>query len=109
MAIKVNLEDGFPDGMTIDEEDMLWVGMWNGNAVARYNPKTGALMSKIEVPAHNVTACAFGGENLDILYITTSSLDMSDEEKQTYPLAGSIFSVIPGVKGVRTSFFGGQQ
>jgi sugar lactone lactonase YvrE len=106
VAVKVSEEDGFPDGMAIDEEDMLWVGMWNGDAVARFNPKTGKLISKIAVPAHNVTSCAFGGENLDILYITTSSLDMNEEEQNKYPLAGSIFKANPGVKGVQSRFFG---
>lgn len=106
IAVKISQEDGFPDGMAIDEEDMLWVGMWNGDAVARFNPKTGKLISKIAVPAHNVTSCAFGGENLDILYVTTSSLDMNEEEQNKYPLAGSIFRVNPGVKGVKSRFFG---
>lgn len=106
VAVKVSEEDGFPDGMTIDENDTLWVGMWNGNAIAHFNPKTGELIDKISVPAHNVTSCAFGGENLDILYITTSSLDMTDEEQKAYPLAGSIFKTKPGVKGVESRFFG---
>ena len=106
VAVKVSKEDGFPDGMTIDENDMLWVGMWNGNAIAHFNPKTGELIDKIKVPAHNVTSCAFGGKNLDILYITTSSLDMSEEEQKAYPLAGSIFKAKPGVKGVESCFFG---
>ncbi|GAB5399522.1 MAG: SMP-30/gluconolactonase/LRE family protein [Aureisphaera sp.] len=106
VAVIVDPKDGFPDGMTIDSEDMLWVGMWNGNAVARFNPKTGELMSKIEVPAHNVTACAFGGHNLDKLYITSASVDMTDEEKEQYPLAGSLFVADPGVTGVKSDFFG---
>ena len=97
---------GFPDGMAIDSDDMLWVGMWNGNAVIRCNPKTGKIISKIEVPAHNVTACAFGGKNLDTLYITTASIDMTEEEKAAYPLAGSLFKADPGVKGVKSVFFG---
>ena len=97
---------GFPDGMAIDSDDMLWVGMWNGNAVIRYNPQTGKVISKIEVPAHNVTACAFGGKNLDTLYITTASIDMTEKEKAAYPLAGSIFKADPGVKGVESVFFG---
>lgn len=96
---------GFGDGMTIDEEDKLWVGLWNGNAVARFDPLTGTLLEKIEVPAHNVTSCSFGGENFDTLYITTSSLDMNEEESKKYPLAGSLFEVKPGVKGVAGNFF----
>ncbi|MDX1471201.1 MAG: SMP-30/gluconolactonase/LRE family protein, partial [Flavobacteriaceae bacterium] len=60
----------------------------------------------IEVPAHNVTSCAFGGENLETLYITTESVDMTEEEKKKYPLAGSLFKVKPGAKGVKSTFFG---
>ena len=106
VVVKVPNSMGFPDGMAIDSEDMLWVGMWNGNAVIRCNPKTGKIISKIEVPAHNVTACAFGGKNLDTLYITTASIDMTKEEKAAYPLAGSLFKADPGVKGVKSVFFG---
>ena len=106
IAVKVPNSMGFPDGMAIDSEDMLWVGMWNGNAVIRCNPKTGKIISKIEVPAHNVTACAFGGKNLDTLYITTASIDMTKKEKAACPLAGSLFKADPGVKGVKSVFFG---
>jgi sugar lactone lactonase YvrE len=108
VAVEVSDSLGFPDGMTIDEENMLWVGMWNGNAVIRFDPTTGKVISKIEVPAHNVTSCAFGGKNLDTLYITTASVDMTPEEHAAFPLAGSLFKAFPGVKGVKSSFFGKQ-
>jgi sugar lactone lactonase YvrE len=104
-AVTIPIEVGFPDGMAIDEEDMLWVGLWNGNGVGRFNPKTGKMISKITVPAHNVTSCAFGGENLDKLYITTASVDMTKAERARYPLAGSLFVALPGVKGVKSNFF----
>lgn len=105
IAVEVPVSMGFPDGMAIDEEDKLWVGLWNGNSVARFDPDSGKLMSKIDVPAHNVTSCSFGGRNFDTLYITTSSLDMTEEEQAKYPLAGSLFEVKPGVKGVAGNFF----
>lgn len=105
VAVKVADSLGYPDGMTIDENDELWVGMWNGNGVIHFDPKTGKMISKIEVPAHNVTSCAFGGKDLDTLFITTSSLDMSEEEKSKYPNAGSLFKAVPGVKGVELPFF----
>ncbi|WP_082113266.1 SMP-30/gluconolactonase/LRE family protein [Kordia jejudonensis] len=105
VAVQVSSDLGFPDGMAIDAEDMVWVGMWNGNAVIRFNPKTGELLQKIEVPAHNITSCAFGGDNLEILYITSAKLDMTKEEAEKYPLAGSIFQVQTGVKGVKSAFF----
>ncbi|NNK81864.1 MAG: SMP-30/gluconolactonase/LRE family protein [Flavobacteriaceae bacterium] len=105
--ILVEVEDSFGilDGMAIDENDNLWVGLWDGFAVANFNSKTGELIRKIKVPAKNVTSCAFGGENLDILYITTSSLGMTEEEQKRYPNAGSLFKVKPGVKGVNTTHF----
>ncbi|MEM6684397.1 MAG: SMP-30/gluconolactonase/LRE family protein [Bacteroidota bacterium] len=101
----IPVEDGAPDGMAIDENDTLWVGLWNGDGIVNYDPKTGKRIQKIKVPAHNVTACAFGGENLDILYITTSNLDMTAEEQAKYPDAGSIFKIKLNTKGVRSDFF----
>ena len=78
VLVELSEADGFPDGIAIDEEDMLWVALWGGYAVARFNTQTGELMQKIDVPVKNVTACAFGGENLDILYITTASVETTD-------------------------------
>jgi len=62
-------------------------------------------LTRVEVPAPNVTSCAFGGPDLDVLYITTAG---GDDEKmlKEYPLAGSVFRVSPGVKGVKADFFG---
>lgn len=96
---------GFLDGMAIDENDNLWVGIWNGNKVICFDHITGEIISEVVVPAHNITACAFGGKNLDTLYITTAREDMTPKELQEYPLAGSVFKVVPGVKGVKSAFF----
>ena len=105
VAVAVSESLGYPDGMAIDENDKLWVGMWNGNSVLCFDPKTGKVIDKIEVPAHNVTSCAFGGKDLDLLYITTASIDMTKEEIKQFPLAGSLFVAKPGVKGVKSSLF----
>ncbi len=105
VAVKVSDSLGYPDGMAIDENDKLWVGMWNGNAVICFDPITGKMVAKIDVPAHNVTSCAFGGKDLDTLFITTARVDMTDEEHAKYPLAGSLFKAVPGVKGVKSTFF----
>ncbi len=105
VAVHIDESLGYPDGMAIDENDKLWVGMWNGNAVIQFDPLSGESMRTIEVPAHNVTSCAFGGENLSTLYITTARVDMSKEELETYPNAGSIFKINLDVKGVKSPFF----
>ena len=108
VVVKIDDALGSPDGMAIDENDNLWVGMWNGNAVLQFDSKTGRLLSRVEVPAHNVTSCAFGGKNFNELFITTSSVDMTTEEQQKYPFAGSLFKVKTEVKGVEGHFFKGR-
>lgn len=105
-AIKVPESMGYPDGSTIDSEGMIWIALWNGNCVTRWNPNTGELLQKVEVPAHNITSCAFGGKDLETLFITSSRLDMTEEELEQFPDAGSVFSVKVGVKGIESIPFG---
>lgn len=96
---------GTPDGNTIDEEGMLWIANWGAACVTRWNPQTGEMLQKIDVPALNVSALAFGGENLDELYITTCSLWMPEGEEKNYPEAGKTFVVKPGVKGIKCQYW----
>ena len=106
VAFPVDRSLGTPDGMTIDAEGMLWVALWGGAAVGRWDPHTGELLEKVEVPALNVTSCAFGGEDLSTLYITTASVEMSEEQRSQYPLAGGLFAVNLEVRGVPAYLFG---
>jgi sugar lactone lactonase YvrE len=107
IVVDLTAEKGVPDGMTIDEEGMLWVAHWGGHRVSRFNPENGRLLEVIPVPAENVTSCVFGGKNLDQLYITTARIGMSDEALANYPLSGGLFSVKTKVKGLPTFTFGG--
>ncbi|WP_211747589.1 SMP-30/gluconolactonase/LRE family protein [Paenibacillus sp. Marseille-Q4541] len=95
-------QDGFPDGMTVDAEGMIWVAHWGGSQVSRWNPNTGKLLSRIEVPAKQVTCCCFGGKDLDELYITTARTGLDEEQLANTPHAGGLFRVKPGVKGMPT-------
>ncbi|MCM3004230.1 SMP-30/gluconolactonase/LRE family protein [Priestia koreensis] len=92
--------EGSPDGMTIDAEGMLWVAHWGGSRVSRWNPHTATLLEEIAVPSLNVTACTFGGENLDELYITTARIGTEEDVLATFPHAGGLYKVKPGVKGM---------
>jgi len=107
-AVEVPSEMGAPDGMTIDAEGNIWVALWGGSAVGCWNPKTGEMLRTIEVPAKNVTSCAFGDDDLGTLYITTARQGTSDEELEKYPNAGGVFKTRPGVKGVEAFFFKGE-
>ncbi|MBO5953708.1 MAG: SMP-30/gluconolactonase/LRE family protein [Oscillospiraceae bacterium] len=102
VAVKVPVESGNPDGFTIAADGTLFVAHWGGSAIRRYDPATGEELGKWEFPAVHVTCCCFGGENLDELYVNTSSIDAPEAE---YPLAGSIFMVKPGVKGMKVNRF----
>ncbi len=97
---------GFPDGMTLDAEGMLWVALWGGGAVHCFDPGTGALLQVVEVPAPFTSSCAFGGPQLETLYITTARGGLSAEQLKQFPLSGNVFAVEPGVRGVPASFFG---
>ena len=79
-AIEVPSEMGAPDGMTIDEAGNLWIALWGGYAVGCWNPESGELIRTINVPAKNVTSCAFGDDDLGTLYITTAKQNVSKEE-----------------------------
>lgn len=85
--------EGYPDGMTIDNEGMLWIAHWGGWQVSRWNPQTGKQLLKIKMPAANITSCTFGGEHLQDLYITSSNRDVKNEDLHTQPLAGSLFLI----------------
>jgi sugar lactone lactonase YvrE len=100
---EVPAEVGLPDGLTVDEEGGIWVALYGGGSVRRYNPD-GMLDYVIEVPAKQVTACTFGGSGLDQLFITTSREDLKPGED---PLAGSLFRASGGVAGMPVRDFVG--
>ena len=97
-VIKVPESEGSPDGMTIDRDGMLWVALWGGYAVARYNPETGEQLRKIAVDAENTSCCVFGGENMDELFITTAMNDNGE--------GGELFWYKTDTKGVPAYRFG---
>ncbi|MUH36064.1 SMP-30/gluconolactonase/LRE family protein [Zobellia amurskyensis] len=104
-VIDVPEEFGFPDGMTIDNEGMLWIALWGGNSVSQWNPNTGELIQKIIIPAPHVTSCAFGGEDQRKLFITTAREGLTEAQLDEYPLSGSLFTIELPVGGPEVFFF----
>lgn len=105
VVITIPEEMGYPDGMTIDSNGMLWIALWDGFAVVQYNPHTGALLQTVKLPVPKVTSCAFGGIDLNTLFITSASVEMTDEELLKYPLSGGLFMVNLNTTGVRANYF----
>ncbi len=95
--------DALPDGLAVDAEGGVWVALWDGGAVRRYAPD-GMLDAVITLPCARVTACAFGGDGLDELFITTSRLELADGVD---PAGGSLFRCRPGVRGQAVLPFAG--
>lgn len=98
-VIEVPSEMGTPDGMAIDEKGMLWIAQWGGSGVYRWNPNDGKLLDKIELPVPQVTSCAFAGEKLDYLIITTARENFKEEDLEKYPESGNLFLIKTRVKG----------
>jgi sugar lactone lactonase YvrE len=85
--------EGYPDGMTIDSEGMLWIAHWGGWRVSRWNPNTGNKLTEIKLPAANITSCTFGGDKLQDLFITSAKKGLNKSELASQPLAGAIFII----------------
>ncbi len=95
----------YPDGMCMDREGMLWVAMWGGGCVNRYHPQTGELTGSVRVNAPHVTSCAFGGPEMDTLYITTARKDLTAAQLAAYPDSGALFAVKLPVRGLPAHTF----
>jgi sugar lactone lactonase YvrE len=104
-VIHIPQRDGNPDGMTIDADDNLWIALWGGARVVCYNPRTGRRLHTIRVPAPHTTSCAFGGPDLQTLFITTARQELSKEVLAQYPLSGDLFAVRPGATGVPANVY----
>lgn len=107
VSIHIPEKDGHPDGMTIDSEGKLWIALWGGGAVARYDPLTGKIIQRIKVPAPHTTSCAFGGKNLETIYITTARIGLNSQDLKEFPSSGGLFAAKPGVRGVPANFYKG--
>jgi sugar lactone lactonase YvrE len=98
---------GRPDGSTLDAEGMLWIAMYDGWSVTRWNPRSGELLQTIRLPVARVTSCAFGGPELDTLFLTSARQKLTEAQLAAQPEAGGLFRVRPGVRGLPACAFRG--
>ncbi len=99
---------GRPDGITLDAEGCLWVGLWGGWGLRRYAPD-GSLLGTVELPCANVTKVAFGGPDLETGYVTTAAIGLSEAERAAQPGAGDLFrfqAPAPGLPLAAVALFG---
>jgi sugar lactone lactonase YvrE len=84
--VSIDRSDGIPDGLTVDDEGGVWVALYGGSCVRRYDEQ-GRLDDVLEVPGQNVTSCCFGGDDGRSLFVTTAAPD------------GNVYVAHPGVAG----------
>jgi len=96
---------GWPDGMTSDTDGNLWIAIWGGAQVTKWNPNTGKLLEQIPVPALHTSSCVFGGKDMNELYVTSARTGMSEADLKKYPLSGGLFKVETKVTGMPTFEF----
>lgn len=97
--VDVDPELGTPDGIAVDAAGGVWVAMWAGGRLRRAE-HDGTWSQEILVPAANVTSCAFGGANLQTLYITSATVELTPAERAGQPHAGSVFGISLPIGGL---------
>ena len=102
--VEIPTGDGLPDGMVVDAEGGVWVALFRAGRLRRYSP-SGAIKQEVEVPVTLVTSAAFGGPDLNDLYITTARHRLKPEERASQPHAGSVFHCRPGPVGRQSHRF----
>jgi sugar lactone lactonase YvrE len=98
----VTHDSGHPDGLTVDSAGNVWVAL-NGAGRVRCHSPAGDVLAEVRLPVRLTTACAFGGDDLRDLFVTTSRENLDDPE----PEAGAVFRVRVGVPGLPVRTFAG--
>jgi sugar lactone lactonase YvrE len=98
--------EGLPDGATVDSEGCLWSAVFSGGRIVRYTPK-GKTDRVIGFPVTQINSLTFGGSDMRTLFVISSKHLLNDAGLASQPLAGNIFAVDPGIKGIVDSRFAG--
>jgi D-xylonolactonase len=99
-------DQGYPDGMTVDAEGCLWFAFWDGGRLRQLSPE-GAVLAELPLPVERPTSCTFGGPDLDRLFIISARVRLNTAALEAQPLAGALFVVDVGVRGIAARPFAG--
>lgn len=96
---RVAAAEGLPDGAAMDEQGCYWCAIHGGSVLHRYDPE-GRLIGVIDLPVTQPTMCAFVGDALDEMVVTSATDKLTPEQLARQPLAGALLRLRPGVRGV---------
>ena len=99
-------ETATPDGSAVDAQGYLWNAQWGGWRIVRYAPD-GRVDRVIPMPVEQPTSCAFGGEDMTTLFVTSAWDELSPQSRASQPMAGGLFAIETGVKGLALPLFEG--
>jgi len=99
-------EEGMPDGLIVDAEGFVWNGHWAGWKLTRYDPD-GKIERQVRFPVEHVISFAFGGPDLDELFVTTASWGFEEEQRKQQPRAGDLFHLKTDIQGLVEPAFAG--
>lgn len=95
-------EGSYPDGSNVDAQGHLWNAHWGAGRVVRYAPD-GSISGSVELPVSQPTCVAFGGDDLDILFVTSARENLQADVLARQPQAGHVFAYQLKVKGLADS------
>ncbi len=93
-------DNGSADGLTTDRAGMVWLARWDGACVQRWNPLSGELLATYSFPAKRTSCPAFGGKQMNELYVTSAAIGLSEEDLQAYPHNGALMRLQTGFTGM---------
>ncbi|NWF67465.1 MAG: SMP-30/gluconolactonase/LRE family protein [Chloroflexi bacterium] len=88
-------EIGFPDGMTVDAEGFIWLAVWDGSRLIRYDPQ-GKIERQIMFPVKKVSSLTFAGDDYADIYATSAG---GEKPEENGALAGALFRLRLGIRG----------
>jgi len=97
-------DQGYPDGMTVDAEDHVWVAFWDGWCVRRLSP-SGSVVTEVTLPVQRPTCPSFAGDALTRMYVTSARTGLTESDLQSQPLAGGLLMLELPVRGRPPSRF----
>ena len=104
LIYKLKKNQGFPDGIALDNKNGIWVAHWAGGQISRINLKTKKIDVEIKIPALNVTSVTFVGKKLNYIFVTSAKIETSKTQMQTYRYSGSSFIIKTNFTGQKITY-----
>ncbi len=97
-------EGAFPDGASTDREGFVWNAHWGAGRIVRYAPD-GSIDRMIEVPASQPSCIAFGGPEMNLLFVTSARDGLKGDMLLGQPDAGNLFVYRTDMTGLADADF----